>query len=158
MNVSAAYDFVPDMGSLVSVDHKDRVVSHVEDAKAKGATVLTGGNARPDLGPAFFEPTILEGVTHDMLAGSTETFGPVVGLYRFKTEDEGIALANDTDYGLNASSGARTSIGRSPSRGGSTRATSTSTTSSRRPSPPREHPQVVSSSRASAPVTATRVC
>ena len=103
LNVSAAYDFLPDMGSLVSVDHKDRVVSHVEDAKKKGATVLTGGNARPDLGPAFFEPTILEGVTKDMLAGSTETFGPVVGLYRFATEDEGIALANDTDYGLNAS-------------------------------------------------------
>ncbi|MDR7085342.1 acyl-CoA reductase-like NAD-dependent aldehyde dehydrogenase [Aeromicrobium panaciterrae] len=103
LNVSAAYDFLPDMGSLVSVDHKDRVVSHVEDAKAKGAKVLTGGNARPDLGPAFFEPTILEGVTKDMLAGATETFGPVVGLYRFKTEDEGIALANDTDYGLNAS-------------------------------------------------------
>ncbi|GAA3521801.1 succinic semialdehyde dehydrogenase [Aeromicrobium panaciterrae] len=103
LNVGAEYSFAPDMGSLVSVDHKDRVVSHVEDAKAKGATVLTGGNARPDLGPAFFEPTILEGVTKDMLAGSTETFGPVVGLYRFTTEDEGIALANDTDYGLNAS-------------------------------------------------------
>jgi len=103
MNVGAAYDFLPDMGSLVSVDQKDRVVSHVEDAKAKGATVLTGGQARPDLGPAFFEPTVLEGVTKDMLAGETETFGPVVGLYRFKTEDEGIALANDTDYGLNAS-------------------------------------------------------
>jgi len=103
MNVGATYNFEPAMGSLVSVDHKDRVVSHVEDAKEKGATVLTGGNARPDLGPAFFEPTILEGVTPDMLAGSTETFGPVVGLYRFTSEDEGIALANATDYGLNAS-------------------------------------------------------
>ncbi len=103
MNVSAAYDFLPDMGSLVSVDQKDRIASHVEDAKSKGAKILTGGNARPDLGPAFFEPTILEGVTKDMLAGETETFGPVVGLYRYATEDEGVALANDTDYGLNAS-------------------------------------------------------
>ena len=103
MNVSAAYDFLPDMGSLVSVDQKDRIVSHVEDAKKKGATVLTGGEARPDLGPAFFEPTILEGVTKEMLAGETETFGPVVGLYRYATEDEGVALANDTEYGLNAS-------------------------------------------------------
>ncbi len=103
MNVGATYDFEPDMGSLVSVDHRDRVALHVEDAKTKGATVLTGGASRPDLGPAFFEPTILEGVTPEMLAGSTETFGPVVGLYRFATDDEAIALANGTDYGLNAS-------------------------------------------------------
>jgi acyl-CoA reductase-like NAD-dependent aldehyde dehydrogenase len=87
----------------VSVDHRDRVAAHVEDAASKGATVLTGGRARPDLGPAFYEPTILEGVTREMLAGSTETFGPVVGLYRFQTDDEAIALANETDYGLNAS-------------------------------------------------------
>ena len=59
--------------------------------------------ARPDLGPAFFEPTILEGVTKDMLAGVTETFGPVVALHRYDTVDEAVALANDTDYGLNAS-------------------------------------------------------
>ena len=103
LNVGAAYDFTFDLGSLVSVDHRDRVASHVEDAKQQGATVLIGGRPRPDLGPAFYEPTILEGVTKDMLAGSTETFGPVVGLYSFQTEEEAIALANDTTYGLNAS-------------------------------------------------------
>jgi succinate-semialdehyde dehydrogenase/glutarate-semialdehyde dehydrogenase len=103
LTLGAAYDFGPDIGSLVSPDHKDRVQSHVEDAVAKGATVLTGGKARPDLGPAFFEPTILEGVTKDMVAGVTETFGPVVGLYKYSTVDEAIALANDTEYGLNAS-------------------------------------------------------
>ena len=103
LDVRAAYDFGPDLGSLVSVDHRDRVASHVEDAVARGATVLTGGRARPDLGPAFFEPTILEGVTDDMLAGSCETFGPVVALHRFSSDDEAVALANDTDYGLNAS-------------------------------------------------------
>ena len=64
---------------------------------------MTGGRARPDLGPAFFEPTILEGTTKDMLAGSTETFGPVVSLYSYDTVDEAVELANDTDYGLNAS-------------------------------------------------------
>ncbi len=64
---------------------------------------MTGGRARPDLGPAFFEPTVLEGVTQDMLAGSCETFGPVVALHRYSTVDEAVALANDTDYGLNAS-------------------------------------------------------
>lgn len=103
MTIGASYDFGPDMGSLVSPDHMERVKAHVEDAVAKGATVLTGGSARPDLGPAFFEPTILEGVTQDMLCGVTETFGPVVALHRYRTVDEAVALANDTDYGLNAS-------------------------------------------------------
>ncbi|QFU89498.1 succinic semialdehyde dehydrogenase [Amycolatopsis sp. YIM 10] len=103
LDVRAAYDFGPDMGSLVSVDHMRRVKSHVDDAVAKGATVLCGGKPRPDLGPAFFEPTILEGVTKDMLCGVTETFGPVVALHRYRTVDDAVELANDTDYGLNAS-------------------------------------------------------
>jgi aldehyde dehydrogenase (NAD+)/succinate-semialdehyde dehydrogenase/glutarate-semialdehyde dehydrogenase len=81
LKVGASYDFTMDVGSLVSPDHKDRVQSHVDDAVAKGATVVTGGKARPDLGPAFFEPTILEGTTQEMLAGTLETFGPVVSLY-----------------------------------------------------------------------------
>ena len=103
LRIGAAYDYGPELGSLVSVDHRDRVASHVEDAVAKGATVVTGGKPRPDLGPAFYEPTILEGVTADMLAGSCETFGPVVALHRYATVEEAVALANDTDYGLNAS-------------------------------------------------------
>jgi succinate-semialdehyde dehydrogenase/glutarate-semialdehyde dehydrogenase len=103
LDVRATYDFGPDMGSLVSVDQMRRVKSHVEDAVAKGATVLCGGKPRPDLGPAFFEPTILEGVTKDMLCGVTETFGPVVALHKYRTVEEAVALANDTDYGLNAS-------------------------------------------------------
>ena len=103
LDVRAAYDFGPEMGSLVSVDHMRRVQSHVDDAVAKGATVLCGGRPRPDLGPAFFEPTILEGVTKDMLCGVTETFGPVAALHRYDTVDEAVELANDTDYGLNAS-------------------------------------------------------
>ncbi|NYJ00061.1 acyl-CoA reductase-like NAD-dependent aldehyde dehydrogenase [Nocardioides thalensis] len=103
LKIGAAYDFGPEIGSLVSVDHKDRVASHVADAVAKGATVRTGGRERPEIGPAFFEPTVLEGVTKDMLAGQTETFGPVVALHRYRTVDEAVHLANDTDYGLNAS-------------------------------------------------------
>ncbi|MFC0438416.1 succinic semialdehyde dehydrogenase [Kutzneria buriramensis] len=103
LDVRAAYDFGPDMGSLVSVDQMQRVKSHVDDAVAKGATVLCGGKPRPDLGPAFFEPTILEGVTQDMVCGVTETFGPVVALHKYRTIDEAVALANDTEYGLNAS-------------------------------------------------------
>src|SRR6195952_5491955 len=103
LRLGASYDFEPEGGSLVSVDQKDRVASHVADAVEKGATVLVGGRERPDLGPAFFEPTIREGVTKDMLAGECETFGPVVALHRYSTVDEAVALANDTDYGLNAS-------------------------------------------------------
>ncbi|HWV27797.1 MAG TPA: succinic semialdehyde dehydrogenase, partial [Aeromicrobium sp.] len=103
LKVGAGYDFGFDMGSLVSPDHRDRVAGHIDDAVAKGATVLTGGKVRPDLGPAFLEPTILEGVTKQMTAGVVETFGPVVALHRFSTDDEAVALANDTEYGLNAS-------------------------------------------------------
>jgi succinate-semialdehyde dehydrogenase/glutarate-semialdehyde dehydrogenase len=103
LKIGAAYDFEPELGSLISVDHKDRVASHVADAVEKGATLVVGGRERPDLGPAFYEPTILEGVTADMLAGSCETFGPVVALHRYSSVDEAVALANDTDYGLNAS-------------------------------------------------------
>ena len=103
LRVGATYDFEPQVGSLISPHHLERVASHVEDARAKGATVLVGGRARPDLGPAFYEPTILEGVTNDMLAGSCETFGPVVALHRYTDLDEAVAAANDTDYGLSAS-------------------------------------------------------
>jgi acyl-CoA reductase-like NAD-dependent aldehyde dehydrogenase len=70
---------------------------------AKGARVLTGGKARPDLGPFFYEPTILEGVSPDMTCFGNETFGPVIALYRFHDEADAVARANAGDYGLNAS-------------------------------------------------------
>ncbi|WP_421844882.1 succinic semialdehyde dehydrogenase [Mycobacterium sp.] len=103
IDVGATYDFGPLMGSLGSVAHKDRVEAHVNDAIAKGATLLTGGKARPDLGPAFFEPTVLTGVTPDMTHATVETFGPVATIYGYTDLEDAIARANDTDYGLNAS-------------------------------------------------------
>ncbi|NUP49495.1 MAG: succinate-semialdehyde dehydrogenase (NADP(+)) [Catenulispora sp.] len=103
IKVGAAYDFAPDMGSLVSAAQRERVQAHVDDAVAKGATVLTGGKARPDLGPAFFEPTVLTDVTPDMLLARAETFGPVTSIYPYATVDEAVRMANDTEYGLNAS-------------------------------------------------------
>ena len=103
ISIGASYDFGPLMGSLVSVDHKDRVESHVNDAIAKGATVLTGGKARPDLGPAFFEPTVLTDVTPEMTHATVETFGSVATIYGYTDVEDSIARANDTDYGLNAS-------------------------------------------------------
>ena len=92
-----------DMGSLISQEQLDTVTAHVEDAVAKGATVLAGGKARPDLGPYFYEPTILEGVTPEMTCFGNETFGPVISLYRFHDEADAISRANAGEYGLNAS-------------------------------------------------------
>ncbi|MFC9994817.1 succinic semialdehyde dehydrogenase [Nocardia sp. NPDC127526] len=99
----ASYTFDPEFGSLVSVDHMQRVAAHVDEARDKGAKVLTGGKPRPDLGPAFYEPTVLTDVTPDMAHATMETFGPVVTIYKFATEEEAIRLANATTYGLNAS-------------------------------------------------------
>lgn len=103
MVLGAGYGYEPDMGSLVSPEQLARVQAHVDDAVAKGATVLTGGRARPDVGPAFFEPTILEGTPDGADHARLETFGPVVSLHRFDSDDGAVALANDTHYGLNAS-------------------------------------------------------
>lgn len=99
----ASYTADPEFGSLVSPEQLQRVASHVDDAVAKGATVLTGGKARPDVGPAFYEPTVLTGVTTEMEHASVETFGPVVAVYRYTDENEAIRQANATTYGLNAS-------------------------------------------------------
>ncbi|WP_137286102.1 succinic semialdehyde dehydrogenase [Halorussus salinisoli] len=103
LDLRAAYDYGPDVGSLVGPDQLETVERHVEDAVEEGADVLTGGRARPDLGPYFYEPTILRGVTDEMRTGREETFGPVVAVRPFDTEAEAIELANDSDYGLNAS-------------------------------------------------------
>jgi succinate-semialdehyde dehydrogenase/glutarate-semialdehyde dehydrogenase len=92
-----------DIGSLISQQQLDAVVAHVDDAVAKGARVLAGGRPRPDLGPYFYEPTILEGVDPDMRCFGEETFGPVVSIYRFHDEADAIARANAGEYGLNAS-------------------------------------------------------
>ncbi len=101
--LGSTYDFEPQMGGLISTGHLERVSSHVEDAREKGAEVLCGGRARPDLGPTFYEPTVLRGVTKDMLHATQETFGPVVTIHTYRDLDEAVALANDTEYGLNAS-------------------------------------------------------
>jgi succinate-semialdehyde dehydrogenase / glutarate-semialdehyde dehydrogenase len=92
-----------DMGCLISPRQLATVSEHVDDARAQGATVLAGGRARPDLGPSFYEPTVLQGVTPAMTAYATETFGPVVSIYRVTGVEEAIARANESDYGLNFS-------------------------------------------------------
>ncbi|WP_028476948.1 succinic semialdehyde dehydrogenase [Nocardia sp. CNY236] len=101
--LSATYDFSTDIGSLISESQLETVSKHVADATSKGAKVLAGGKARPDLGPLFYEPTILSGVTDEMECGRNETFGPLVSIYPVDSVGEAVRLANDSDYGLNAS-------------------------------------------------------
>ncbi len=92
LQLGASLDYETDMGSL-TYDHQLRKVEdHVEDAVEKGAVVHAGGNARPDIGPLFYEPTVLTGVTSDMTIFAEETFGPVVSVYSFSSDEEAIQL------------------------------------------------------------------
>ena len=91
------------MGSLVGERQLATVTRHVDEAREKGAVVLTGGRPRPDIGPYVYEPTILDGVEAPMAVCAEETFGPVVSIYRFRDEDEAVERANSTAYGLNSS-------------------------------------------------------
>jgi succinate-semialdehyde dehydrogenase/glutarate-semialdehyde dehydrogenase len=97
------YSFDVDVGSLISQRQLEKVEHHVEDAVEHGATVEAGGEARPDVGPYFFEPTVLTGVTDEAVAKDVETFGPVTRVEPFTDVDEAVRKANDTDYGLNGS-------------------------------------------------------
>ncbi|WP_340118356.1 NADP-dependent succinate-semialdehyde dehydrogenase [Pelagibius sp. 7325] len=86
-------------GPLIDTAALEKVEEHVADATSKGAKVLLGG-ARHDRGGTFYQPTVLTDVTTQMKVTREETFGPVAPLFRFKTEEEGVALANDTEFGL----------------------------------------------------------
>jgi succinate-semialdehyde dehydrogenase/glutarate-semialdehyde dehydrogenase len=84
-------------GPLINQAAIRKVKEHVEDAVAKGAKIVLGGKS---LGGNFFEPTLLRDVNTDMLVSREETFGPVAPLFRFKSEEEAIDMANDTEFGL----------------------------------------------------------
>ena len=103
MKLGSHLNYEDDMGSLISEDQLETVRSHVEDAVEKGAKVLAGGRARPDVGPYFHEPTLLAEVTEDMELFAEETFGPVVSVYRFSSDEDAVERANDSPYGLNFS-------------------------------------------------------
>lgn len=102
MEIATSVGWQGDMGALISAKQLDRVQAHIRDAVDRGARVLAGGSARPDRGPLAIEPTILEGVTEDMILCDEETFGPVVALYRVGSDEEAVRLANDSPYGLSA--------------------------------------------------------
>ncbi|NLG55428.1 MAG: succinate-semialdehyde dehydrogenase (NADP(+)) [Rhodococcus sp.] len=108
MTVGPGYEYGIEMGSLVSEDQIKTVSGHVDDALVKGATLVAGGKARPDLGPLFYEPTVLANVPEDAEVYRSETFGPVVSIYPVPNIEAAIQAANDTEYGLNASVWAKT--------------------------------------------------
>ncbi|MDI6539630.1 NAD-dependent succinate-semialdehyde dehydrogenase [Pantoea ananatis] len=89
------------IGPLIDDSAVSKVEEHIADALEKGASLITGGKRHP-LGGTFFEPTVLTGATQQMKIAREETFGPVAPLFRFTTEDEVIAMANDTEFGLAA--------------------------------------------------------
>jgi len=103
LRLGHSLDYKPDMGSLTSAKQLDTVAGHVSDAIGKGATLLAGGKARPDIGPYFYEPTVLTGASPGMALYAEETFGPVISLYRVSGAEEAIERANDSCYGLNFS-------------------------------------------------------
>ncbi|WP_089603522.1 NAD-dependent succinate-semialdehyde dehydrogenase [Acinetobacter piscicola] len=88
-------------GPLIDQNAVDKVQSHIDDAVSKGATIRIGGQ-RSALGGTFFQPTVLSDVTQEMKVAKEETFGPLAALFRFKTEEEAVAMANDTEFGLAA--------------------------------------------------------
>jgi succinate-semialdehyde dehydrogenase/glutarate-semialdehyde dehydrogenase len=103
LRLGASLDYRSEIGSLVSSEQLERVGAHVDDAVARGAMVHAGGHPRPDIGPFFYEPTVLTGVRTGMRCHDEETFGPVVALRSFTDDDEAVALANQGRQGLSAS-------------------------------------------------------
>ena len=101
MKIGSGLEEGVEQGPLINQAAVDKVKEHLDDALAKGATILTGGKGH-ELGGTFFEPTVITGATPDMIVTQDETFGPLAPLYRFHDDDEAIAMANDTPFGLAA--------------------------------------------------------
>jgi succinate-semialdehyde dehydrogenase/glutarate-semialdehyde dehydrogenase len=102
LKLKASVGWGAGMGSLVSAHQLANVSAQVDQAVAAGAEVLTGGRALPEVGPFYYAPTLLRGVTPAMTLCREETFGPVASIYTFSTDDEAVGMANDSEYGLNA--------------------------------------------------------
>ncbi|WP_353827257.1 succinic semialdehyde dehydrogenase [Agromyces sp. SYSU T0242] len=100
--IGTGLDHDADYGTLTTTGQLDRVRAHLDDAVAKGARVLVGGRARPDLGPWAFEPTVLADAAPGMRALDEETFGAIASLHVVDDDLEAVFAANDSEYGLNA--------------------------------------------------------
>lgn len=103
LRVANGIEAETDIGPLIHEKQVRTVESHVQDAIARGAKVLTGGHRLTALGPNFYAPTVLADVNHEMRIMREETFGPVLPIMAFDTDDEAISFANDSDFGLAAS-------------------------------------------------------
>ena len=103
LRVGDGMDPQTDVGPLIHERQLQIVESHVEDARNKGARILIGGSRLPDLGRNFYAPTVLADVMQEMRIMREETFGPVLPIMRFDTEEEAVRLANDSEFGLAAS-------------------------------------------------------
>jgi len=101
--VGKSAEFDMDMGTLTGINQLSRVSDYIQDAVSKGARVLAGAKALPELGPYFYSPTVLTDIKDDMRLAREEVFGPLVAVVGYDSIDEAVALANDTEYGLNAS-------------------------------------------------------
>lgn len=104
LHVGPASDASAEIGPLINDRAVAKVEQHIEDALSKGATILTGGRRLPSSagGTTFFEPTVMGNASREMQFANEETFGPMVPLFRFSTEADAIAMANDTAFGLAA--------------------------------------------------------
>jgi succinate-semialdehyde dehydrogenase/glutarate-semialdehyde dehydrogenase len=103
LRIGPGNDPATDVGPLIRLLHVRRMIDLVDDAVSRGANVLCGGNARPDLGPNFFEPTVIAGVDSSMKLFQEETFGPILAIQVVKDAKEAIIQANDSQFALAAS-------------------------------------------------------
>jgi succinate-semialdehyde dehydrogenase/glutarate-semialdehyde dehydrogenase len=102
LRVGPGLDRETDVGPMIHEGQLRLVEAHVEDAIARGARVLAGGSRSPELGPNFYQSTVLADVTHEMRIMREETFGPVLPVAAFDSDEEAVRLANDSDFGLAA--------------------------------------------------------
>jgi acyl-CoA reductase-like NAD-dependent aldehyde dehydrogenase len=103
LRVGDGMDRETDIGPMIHGRQLQMVEAHVKDAEARGARLLAGGSRLPELGPNFYAPTVLADVTHEMRIMREETFGPVLPVAAFDSDDEAVRLANDSEFGLAAS-------------------------------------------------------
>ena len=103
LRVGNGLDETTDVGPMINERQLKLVEAHVQDARARGARVLAGGSRMPELGPNFYQPTLIADVRHDLRLMREETFGPILPIMPIEDDEEGIRLANDSEYGLAAS-------------------------------------------------------
>ncbi len=103
MRLKLSLDWDADMGSMISRHQLEAVQAQLDEAVRRGARILVGGRHRPDIGPFVLEPTVVADVPPDVDLAVEETFGPVVGIYTFRDDDQAVSIANASRYGLNAS-------------------------------------------------------